>query len=291
MKKNDLKINQKIREDYKKSKISNILEDLKSNFKGLDFVIDELECIMNLLFLRSLCPEKALSTLSLHMAFSGSSGTGKTYIAERIGPILRDLNYLSKGHFISVSREDLLGEYVGHTAPKTKEILERSLGGVLFIDEASRLYKADNSKDYGAEAIEMILQIMENNRNNLTLIFSDEKSNLNHFFEANPGISSRIAHHIHFPDYSLNDLKMIFSLLLKKEGQFFLNNEDGQIESLLIFELSKLQNSSTYANIRSLESFAHKVLTYQAERLYNEVLLKNSKISAKNLFQIQRKDF
>ncbi len=291
MSKKYLKINKKIREAYKNSNMGDILVDLKSNFKGLDFIIYELESIMNLLFLRSLWPENNYSTLSLHMAFSGSSGTGKTYLGERIGPILRELNYLSKGQFICVNREDLLGEYVGHTAPKTKEILERSFGGILFIDEASRLYQADNSKDYGREAVEMILQIMENHRNDLALIFSDEKMKLTNFFEANPGLSSRIAHYIDFPNYSLNDLKDIFSFLLKKEGQFFLDNEDQRIKNILISELNKLQNSSNYANIRSLENLTHKILTYQAERLYNEVLVKKYKIGAKNLFKIENADF
>jgi SpoVK/Ycf46/Vps4 family AAA+-type ATPase len=255
---------------YKKSISPKVLKDLKLNFKGLSHVIDKLESISHLLFFKSLFQKHLLSDFSLHMAFTGKAGTGKTSLALKIAQILRDLNYLTKGHLILASRDDLVGEYVGHTAPKTRQILQKSEGGILFIDEASELYKLNNEKDYGSEAIEIILQIMENQRKDLVLIFSDEKSKLDNFFEINPGVSSRIAHHIHFSDYSVDDLKNIFLLLLKKEGQFFLNNQE---QNLLFFNLYHLRKLSTYANVRSLEMLNHKLLSYQAERLYNKILI------------------
>lgn len=273
---------------YKKSLSPKVLKELKLNFKGLHDVISQLECISHLLFFKSLFHENLSLDLSLHMAFTGKPGTGKTSLGIKIAQILRDLNYLTKGHLISASREDLVGEYVGHTAPKTREILQKSEGGLLFIDEASELYKLNNEKDYGSEAIEIILQVMENQRKDLVLIFSDEKMKLDNFFGANPGISSRIAHHIHFSDYSLTDLKDIFLLLLKKEGEFFFNTED---QSVLLFNLTQSQKLLTYANVRSIETLNHKLITYQAERLYDQLLIEKQKLKLKNFLEIQNKDF
>ncbi len=279
---------------YSESLSPIILSELKSNFQPLDNLLLELESIVHLLFLNSIFDQNNLKNLSLHMAFSGSFGTGKTSLSLKIAQILRDLKYLTKGHLISASREDLVGQYVGHTAPKTKELLQKAQGGILFIDEASQLYKANNEKDYGSEAIEIILQVMENHRNDLALIFSDDKSKLDLFFQSNPGISSRIAHHFHFPNYLTSDLNFIFPRLLKNEGEFFLSNQELKervlIQSLLLYEFKKLQKLPTYANIRSLEIFTHKVLTNQAERLYRDTLAEQTEIKAKTLFELQHQD-
>ncbi len=287
----------KIKRFYSQSTTSNILIDLKKNFKALDNLLLELESIIDFLFLKNLSQENTLKeaknfpNLSLHMAFSGSLGTGKTSFSLKLAQILRDLKYLTKGHLISVSREDLVGEYVGHTAPKTKEILQKAQGGILFIDEASQLYKANNEKDYGSEAIEIILQVMENHRNDLALIFSDHKLKLDFFFQANPGISSRIGHYLHFPNYSIDDLNFLFSPLLKKEGFFFFNSENDQTkQQILLSELNNLLQMSTYSNIRSLENFNHKLLTNQAQRLYSNSLRKNLNLKAKNLFEVEDND-
>lgn len=211
---------------YANSVIPEILRELRENFKGIEGIIDQLERLSYLLLLNSLSEEnKSLSNLSLHMAFIGKTGTGKSSIALKTAQILRDLNYLSKGHLTSVTREDFIGQYVGHTAPKTREILQKAEGGVLFIDQSHKLYQPENEKDYGAEAIEVILQVMENQRDDLVLIFSDEKDELDQFFDANPGISSRIGNHIHFNQYSLKDLEEILTFLLRKEGGFFLEEE------------------------------------------------------------------
>jgi probable Rubsico expression protein CbbX len=149
------------------------------------------------------------TTLCHHMSFTGNPGTGKTVVAERIASILFKLGYISEGHLITVTRDDLVGQYIGHTAPKTKEVLKRAMGGVLFIDEAYYLYRPDNERDYGSEAIEILLQFMEHQRNNLVIIFAGYKSAMDKFYVSNPGLYSRVASHIHFPDYSVEALMKI----------------------------------------------------------------------------------
>ena len=148
----------------------------------------------------------AHETPTLHMSFSGNPGTGKTTVALRMAELLHKLGYVRKGHLVSVTRDDLVGQYIGHTAPKTKEVLKKAMGGVLFIDEAYYLYRPENERDYGQEAIEILLQVMENNRDDLVVILAGYKSRMNTFFESNPGFRSRIAHHIEFPDYSNSEL-------------------------------------------------------------------------------------
>src|SRR5215467_542176 len=149
------------------------------------------------------------ATPSLHMSFTGNPGTGKTTVALRMAAILHRLGYVRKGHLVSVTRDDLVGQYIGHTAPKTKEILKKAMGGVLFIDEAYYLYRPENERDYGQEAIEILLQVMENNRDDLVVILAGYKDRMDTFFKSNPGLSSRIAHHIDFPDYAPDELLAI----------------------------------------------------------------------------------
>ncbi|WP_082933118.1 AAA family ATPase, partial [Mycolicibacterium elephantis] len=144
---------------------------------------------------------------TLHMCFTGNPGTGKTTVAIRMADLLHRLGYLRRGHLVSVTRDDLVGEYVGHTAPKTKDVIKRAMGGVLFIDEAYYLYKVENDRDYGSEAIEILLQVMENNRDDLVVILAGYADKMDQFFSANPGMQSRIAHHITFPDYTVDELK------------------------------------------------------------------------------------
>merc|ERR1712137_1283128 len=153
----------------------------------------------------------------LHMSFTGSPGTGKTAVATRMADILFKLGYIKKGHLITVTRDDLVGQYIGHTAPKTKEVLKQAMGGVLFIDEAYYLYKPDNERDYGAEAIEILLQVMENQREDLVVIFAGYKDRMDSFYESNPGLASRVANHIDFPDYTSDELMQIGSLMLEEQ--------------------------------------------------------------------------
>jgi SpoVK/Ycf46/Vps4 family AAA+-type ATPase len=268
---------------YIHSSIPKTLNDLEVDFIGFQTIISEIESISSLLFLKSLSLSSALSDINLHMAFTGKGGTGKTSLAIRLSKILRSLKYLSKGHILSVTREDLVGEYVGHTAPKTKEILKKSEGGILFIDQTSQLYKANNEKDYGSESIEIILQVMERQRKDLCLIFADEKDKLDFFFKANPGISSRVGHYLHFPNYSTKELKDIFVSLLQKEGFFKLTKE---YDEKLDIILNKLQNQAYYTNIRSLELISHELITLECNTLYNHIEKNNKEIRMKNILEI-----
>ena len=151
------------------------------------------------------------------MSFTGSPGTGKDYCCFKMADILFRLGYIRKGHLITVTRDDLVGQYIGHTAPKTKEVLKRAMGGVLFIDEAYYLYKPDNERDYGAEAIEILLQVMENQRDDLVIIFAGYKERMDSFYESNPGLSSRVANHVDFPDYSPDELLTIGKIMVEEQ--------------------------------------------------------------------------
>jgi probable Rubsico expression protein CbbX len=156
---------------------------------------------------------------NLHMCFTGGPGTGKTTVALRMAELLKRLGYSRRGHLVAVTREELVGQYVGHTAPKTREVLKRAMGGVLFIDEAYYLYRAENERDYGQEAIEILLQVMENQREDLVVILAGYKDRMDTFFQSNPGMSSRIAHHIDFPDYSLDELASIGALMVAGDSR------------------------------------------------------------------------
>ena len=205
-----------IRDCYVKTDIAKLLDLLDEELVGLQNVKTRVREISSVLLFDRIREIQELPTLnsSLHMSFTGRPGTGKTSVAAKLGLVLRQLGYLTKGHITNVTREDLVGQYVGHTAPKTKEQLNKARGGILFMDEAQHLYKPDNERDYGAEAIEILLQVMENNRDDLVVILAGYKNRMNTFFESNPGFRSRIAHHIEFPDYSTPELLDIGSSML-----------------------------------------------------------------------------
>ena len=191
-----------LQEEYNKTDIQGIIDQLDRDLVGLAPVKARIKEIAALLLVQSLRKTLGLgldtASVGLHMSFTGSPGTGKTAVATRMADILYKLGYIRKGHLITVTRDDLVGQYIGHTAPKTKEVLKRAMGGVLFIDEAYYLYKPDNERDYGAEAIEILLQVMENQREDLVVILAGYKEPMDKFYESNPGLSSRIANHIDF---------------------------------------------------------------------------------------------
>ncbi len=189
---------------FRESHIGEVLDKLERELIGLEPVKSRIRDIAALLLVDKLRGSLGLSAgaPSLHMSFTGNPGTGKTTVALRMAEILHRLGYVRKGHLVSVTRDDLVGQYIGHTAPKTKEVLKRAMGGVLFIDEAYYLYRPENERDYGQEAIEILLQVMENQRDDLVVIFAGYKDRMDTFFRSNPGMSSRVAHHIDFPDYT-----------------------------------------------------------------------------------------
>ena len=201
---------------------------------------------------------------SLHMSFTGNPGTGKTTVALRMAEILHRLGYVRKGHLVSVTRDDLVGQYIGHTAPKTREVIKKAMGGVLFIDEAYYLYKPENERDYGQESIEILLQAMENNRDDLVVILAGYKDRMDTFFRSNPGMSSRIAHHIDFPDYTPDELFAIAGIML--ERMHYRLSEAGRVALREYIVLRR--GRAHFANARSIRNALDRARLRQAKRLF-----------------------
>jgi probable Rubsico expression protein CbbX len=200
---------------------------------------------------------------TLHMSFTGNPGTGKTTVALRMASMLQKLGYVRKGHLVSVTRDDLVGQYIGHTAPKTKEVLKRAMGGVLFIDEAYYLYRPENERDYGQEAIEILLQVMENQRDDLVVILAGYADRMESFYQSNPGFRSRIAHHIDFPDYSDAELLHIAELMLEQQHyKFSANARDAMGEYI-----TRRRSQPHFANARSIRNALDRTRLRHANRL------------------------
>jgi probable Rubsico expression protein CbbX len=289
----DLVLKQKeaidIKDCYIQTGIEDVLETLDKELIGLKNVKNRVREICSVLLFDRIREIQELSRLnsSLHMSFTGRPGTGKTSVAAKIAIVLRNLGYLTKGHITNVTREDLVGQYVGHTAPKTREALQKAEGGILFIDEAHHLYKPDNERDYGAEAIELLLQVMENQRDDLILIFGGKKDKLEGFFNSNPGISSRIGNHIDFPDYKSEDLKEITKFLLTNNSRYRFT--DSSIE-ILAFYIDQLLEKPAFANVRTLKVFLNQLFAYQAIRV-EQTLVEKGTIDYESLVTIQPTDF
>ena len=196
---------------FRDSNVAEVLDKLDAELVGLKPVKIRIREIAALLIIAKARTSIGLqvNAPSLHMSFTGNPGTGKTTVALRMAEILHRLGYVRKGHLVAVTRDDLVGQYIGHTAPKTKEILKKAMGVVLFIDEVYYLYRPENERDYGQEAIEILLQVMENQLDDLVVILAGYKDRMDTFFRNNPGMSSRIAHHIDFPDYQPDELMSI----------------------------------------------------------------------------------
>jgi probable Rubsico expression protein CbbX len=278
-----------IRDCYVQTGIEDILLQMDTELVGLKNVKNRVREISSVLLfdrLRQIHELPALNT-SLHMAFTGRPGTGKTSVAAKIALVLRNLGYLTKGHISNVTREDLVGQYVGHTAPKTREQLQLASGGVMFIDEAHHLYKPDNERDYGSEAIELLLQVMENQRNDLILIFSGQKKNIDSFFNSNPGISSRIGNHVDFKDYKVDELTEITKFLLHNDNRYKFT--DDALTSL-VFYIEQLVDFPAFANARTIKVFLNQLLAYQAVRVENS-LVNTGSLNYDELVTLTRQDF
>ena len=245
--------------------ISEVLGRLDRELVGLVPVKTRVREIAALLLVDRLRKRYGLSSSrpTLHMCFTGSPGTGKTTVAMRMAELLKGLGYLRRGHLVSVTRDDLVGEYVGHTAPKTKAVLKRAMGGVLLIDEAYYLYRAENERDYGQEAIEILLQVMENQRDDLVVILAGYRDRMDAFFRSNPGMASRIAHHIDFPDFTAGELMRIAELMVEQEC-YRLSPAAHQAFSEYI-ELRMRQ--PRFANARSVRNAIDRIRLRQANRL------------------------
>jgi probable Rubsico expression protein CbbX len=250
------------------SSISELLDQLDRELVGLLPVKTRIREIASLLLVARLREQVGLATEppTLHMSFTGPPGTGKTTVAVRMAKILHQLGYVRKGHLVVATRDDLVGQYVGHTAPKTKEMLKKAMGGVLFIDEAYYLYRPENERDYGQEAIEMLLQAMENQRNDLVVILAGYKERMATFFQANPGFRSRVAHHIDFPNYSLDELMEIARLMVEQQ----MYTLDAEACAAFREYLTLRMAQPHFANARSVRNALDRIKLRQANRLIRQ---------------------
>ncbi len=249
--------------------IQAMLDQLDRELIGLRPVKARIREIAALLVVDRARQQVGLETTppSLHMSFTGRPGTGKTTVAERMSKILHGLGYVRKGHMVTATRDDLVGQYIGHTAPKTREMLKKAMGGVLFIDEAYYLYRPENERDYGAEAIEILLQVMEGNRDDLVVIFAGYKERMDIFYQSNPGLSSRVANHIDFPDYSAAELLAIAQLILAAENYRF-----SEEASLAFAEyIQRRMQLPFFANARSIRNAIDRARMRQANRLFSRM--------------------
>ncbi len=252
---------------HRESSLEDILAELDRELVGLKPVKAYIRQLASLLLIAQLREKVGLATdrPTLHMCFTGHPGTGKTTVAMRMGKILQHLGFLRRGHLVTATRDDLVGQYVGHTAPKTKEILKKAMGGVLFIDEAYYLYRPENERDYGQEAIEMLLQVMEDKREDLVVILAGYHDRMETFFQYNPGFRSRVAHHIDFPDYTLDELIAIGESMLHQQNYAL----DTDSRLAFVDYLNTRMKQPLFANARSVRNAIDRMKLRQASRLVN----------------------
>jgi probable Rubsico expression protein CbbX len=270
------------------SQVLSVMDELEHDLIGLAPVKQRVRDIAALLVIDKLRANMGLAVEgqvapSLHMCFTGNPGTGKTTVALRMAELLHRLGYSRKGHLVAVTRDDLVGQYIGHTAPKTKEVLKRAMGGVLFIDEAYYLYKPENERDYGQESIEILLQVMENHREDLVVILAGYKDRMDTFFNSNPGMASRIAHHIDFPDYSEGELMQIAQLML---GHLKYNFDAGA-ESAFSKYVALRKQQPHFANARSIRNALDRIRLRHATRLFSAA---DSSLTREQLCTLQAED-
>ena len=274
-----------LRREYEESGVAEVLDQLDRELVGLKPVKTRIREIAALLLVERARKRLGLAhdTPTLHMSFTGNPGTGKTTVALRMANILHRLGYVRRGHLVSVTRDDLVGQYIGHTAPKTKEVLKKAMGGVLFIDEAYYLHRAENERDYGQEAIEILLQIMENQRDDLVVILAGYEDRMDKFFSTNPGFRSRIAHHIDFPDYSDAELLQIAEKMLEVQN-YHLSPE---AREALMDYIAKRREQPHFANARSIRNALDRSRLRQANRIFAAA---SGPLSAKELSEISAED-
>lgn len=252
--------------EFKASNVQEVLDKLDRELIGLKPIKTRIREIAALLLVDRLRKRFELTseTPTLHMCFTGNPGTGKTTVAMRMGEILKRLGYVREGHLVTVTRDDLVGQYIGHTAPKTKEVIKKAMGGVLFIDEAYYLYKPENERDYGQESIEILLQVMENNRDDLVVILAGYKDKMERFFQSNPGMRSRIAHHLDFPDYSPEEMMSIAKLMLAEQNYRF----SPEAEQAFAEYIPLRMKLTHFSNARSIRNALDRARLRQANRLF-----------------------
>nr|WP_211242207.1 CbbX protein [Paracoccus gahaiensis] len=264
----DLPTHVDLAQDFADSGVAEVLADLDRELVGLAPVKARIRETAALLLVDRARRRLGLATETptLHMSFTGNPGTGKTTVALKMAALLHRLGYVRKGHLVTVTRDDLVGQYIGHTAPKTKEVLKKAMGGVLFIDEAYYLYRAENERDYGQEAIEILLQVMENNRDDLVVILAGYADRMDRFFASNPGFRSRIAHHIEFPDYSDGELLHISEGMLSRQNYTL----DDAARAAMAQYIAARRGQPHFANARSIRNALDRARLRQANRLFGE---------------------
>jgi len=274
-----------LREEFETSGVKDVLAELDRDLIGLAPVKRRIRETAALLLVERARRRMGLAheTPTLHMSFTGNPGTGKTTVALRMADLLHRLGYIRKGHLVSVTRDDLVGQYIGHTAPKTKEILKKAMGGVLFIDEAYYLYRPENERDYGQEAIEILLQVMENQRDDLVVVLAGYAQRMDRFFESNPGFRSRVAHHIDFPDYSDDELLRIAEQMLDKQNYLF----DTKATAAMADYIARRRAQPHFANARSIRNALDRTRLRQANRLFESA---RGPLDAKALSTISAED-
>ncbi len=266
------------------SRVHEVLEEMDREMIALTPVKRRIREIAALLVIDRLREEMGLGSQrpTLHMSFTGSPGTGKTTVALRMASILHRLGYIEKGHLVSVTRDDLVGQYVGHTAPKTKDVVKRALGGVLFIDEAYYLHRQENERDYGQEAVEVLLQVMESERQNLVVVMAGYRDRMEEFFQANPGMGSRVAHHIHFPDYDVDELLDIARMMVDRQGYAMSDDAVGALREYIELRVQRPR----FAHGRSIRNAIERARMRQATRLFDS----SRKLTRTDLVRIEADD-
>jgi probable Rubsico expression protein CbbX len=274
-----------LRAEFNAVGIGEVLDQLDRELIGLKPVKTRIREIAALLLVERLRKRLGLATgnPTLHMSFTGNPGTGKTTVALRIASILHRLGFVRRGHVVSVTRDELVGQYIGHTAPKTKEVLKKAMGGVLFIDEAYYLYRPENERDYGQEAIEILLQVMENQRDDLVVILAGYADRMEKFFASNPGFRSRIAHHIDFPDYTDGELLGIAEGMLTEQNYHF----DAEARAAFERYIAVRKTQPLFANARSIRNALDRMRLRQANRLIADL---DRSLTADDLMTIEAKD-
>jgi probable Rubsico expression protein CbbX len=270
------------------SHISEVLDKLDHDLVGLVPVKQRIREIAAYLLITKARLQLGIEAArpSLHMCFTGNPGTGKTTVALKMADILHRLGYIRQNHVVSVTRDDLVGQYIGHTAPKTKEVIKKAMGGVLFIDEAYYLYKPENERDYGQESIEILLQTMENHRDDLVVILAGYQDRMSTFFKSNPGMSSRIAHHIDFPDYDENELLDIANMM----AQDMHYRLDKNAQKAMKDYVQKRKTQPHFANARSIRNALDRARLRQANRLFNDAIEHKKSTTAEDLSLISEGD-
>jgi probable Rubsico expression protein CbbX len=270
---------------FDESGVREVIDQLDHELVGLAPVKARIREIAALLLVDKLRRDLGLTSEAptLHMSFTGNPGTGKTTVALKMADILHRLGYIRSNHLVTVTRDDLVGQYIGHTAPKTKEILKKAMGGVLFIDEAYYLYRPENERDYGQEAIEILLQVMENRREDLVVVVAGYADKMNRFFSSNPGFRSRIAHHIDFPDYSAAELFEIGRLMLTRQNYRLSAAAEDAFRGYITHRMSQPH----FANARSIRNALDRARLRQATRLFES---RSRELTADDLMTIDAEE-